>query len=90
MSKISIIIFFIPKIEPSSIVGREPQCFLQLFLPRATWLKSFAIKCESRTCRKERVKLESRNKVLVEIKGESKIGQREKTRFEITFRIAKR
>lgn len=72
----------------------EPQCVLQLFLSSATWLKnqikSFVIKCESRTCRRERVKLENRNRVLVEIKGESRIGQREKTISEITVRIAKR
>ncbi len=72
----------------------EPQCVLQLFLLDATWLKNkikrFAIKCENRTCRRERVKLESRNKVLIEIKGESRIGQREKTEFEITVRIAKK
>ncbi len=48
MSKIIIIIIiiFIPKIEPSSMsslptsMGEEPQCFLQLFFPSATWRKN--------------------------------------------------
>jgi hypothetical protein len=86
MSKSIIIIISIPKIEPSSMSSlpisteEEPQCVLQLFLLGATWLKnyikSFVIDCESITCRRERVKLESRNKILVEIKGESRIGQK--------------
>jgi len=81
MNKITIIPISILRIELSNMssllasVLNELQWFLEILVPNAIILlrieSSFTIRCESKTCRRRRVKLEAKI-IFLNLKGESK------------------